>query len=168
MCEHPYSLLYKIFKLWFGFTALQEYFPHFKQSQMVKWSEYGIFPRKPTPPDPQQHLVLVSYLTRLEPEPTVVSWLSNLETVLLTCCLQGRQNYNIFTKSDRSLLKIVCASYNLAYCVNRRVVYIKKVCATSSYNLKGCVNGPLKKLVVPTFLLYKTNFIVRTPIFLVM
>ena len=61
----------------------------------------------------------------------------------LTCCLQGRQNCIIYMKSDRYLLKIVCASYNLFYCMNRRAVHIKKLYATSSYNLKGCVNGPL-------------------------
>ena len=54
MCEHPYSLLYRTFKQRFGFTALQDYFSHFKQSQMVKWSEYQIFPRKTTLLDPQQ------------------------------------------------------------------------------------------------------------------
>ena len=143
MCEHPYSLLYKTFKPWFGFTALQDHFPHFKQSQMIRWSEYGIFPRKTTPPDLQQKQFFVSHLTQPEPEPTVVSWLSDSETVLLTCCLQGRQNCNIYMKSDSSLLKIVCASYNLFYCMNRRAVYIKKLYAISSYNLKGCVNGPL-------------------------
>ena len=82
--------------------------------------------------------VLSQHLTRPELEPTVVRWLCDSETVLLTCCLQGRQNCNI----DWSLLKIVCASYSLVYCMNRRVVHIKKLYATSSYNLKGCVNGP--------------------------
>ena len=36
--------------------------------------------------------VLSQHLTRPEPEPTVVRWLCDSETVLLTCCLQGRQN----------------------------------------------------------------------------
>ena len=67
----------------------------------------------------------VSHLTRPEPEPTMVSWLSDLETALLTCCLQGRQNCNIYMESDRSLL-MSGASYNLFFCVNRRVVHIRK------------------------------------------
>ena len=152
LCEHPYSLLYKTFKPWFRFTTLQDHFPHFEQSQMVRWNGYRIFPRKKkkkkkNPRDPQQQHIFVSHLTRPEPEPTMVSWLCDSETIILTICLQGRQKCNICMKSDRPLLKIVWASYNLLYCMNRRVVHIKKLYATSSYNLKGCVNGPLFKVI---------------------
>ena len=74
---------------------------------------------------PAAKIFFVSHLTRPEPEPTVVSWQCDLETILLTSCLQGKQNCNIYVKSDRSLSKIVCASYNLFYCMDRRVVHTK-------------------------------------------
>ena len=73
LCEHHYSLLYKPFKPSFGFTALQDHFPHIKQSQTFRWSEYRIFQEKP--PYLTRKKGFVSRLTRPEPEPTVVSWL---------------------------------------------------------------------------------------------
>ena len=104
---------------------------------MVRWREFGILPRNNTSPKPQQNICFVLHLTSAEPKPIVVSWLNDSETVLLFWCLQGWHNCNIYMKSDRSLLTIVCASYNFFYCRYRRVAHIKQLYATCSYNLNS-------------------------------
>ena len=67
-----------------------------------------------------------SHLTRPEPEPTVVSWLCDSETDLLICCLQGRQNCNIYMKRDRSLKLSVL--HTTCFTVWTEELYISKSC----------------------------------------
>ena len=143
------SLLYEAFKPCFGFTALQVHSPNFKQSQMVRWSEYGIFPRKNTPPDPQQKTILSRIWPDQSPNP---QWWA--DWVLLTCCLHGRQNCNIYKISDRSLLKIVCASYNLFYCMNWRVVYIKRVVCNKFLQLERLCERTFNHVIWPFIVTY--------------
>ena len=69
-CVHPYSLLYKTFKPWFGFMALQDHLSHFEQNQMVRWSEYGIPQEKP-PLLTRYKNGFVSHLTWVEPQPII-------------------------------------------------------------------------------------------------
>ena len=128
MCEHPYSLSYKTFKPWFGYMGLQDHFPHFKQSQTFRSltdrqtrSEYVIFPRKTTLPDLQQKKKVLSHIWPNQ-SPNPQRWADFV--ILLTCCLQGIQNCSI----GWSLLKIVCASYNLFYCMNWLELYVSKSC----------------------------------------
>ena len=122
MCERPYSLLYKTFKSWFGFTALEDHFPHFKQSQTFRWSEYGIYGKKsfvstfdPTRARTHSGEMTVwfrdSSLNLLSPRQTELQYIREEQQTFTENCLCFIQLVLLYEQKSCTYQKVVCNKF---------------------------------------------------------